>query len=207
MHKGQGKPSLSLNSSLSLPTSPLIPSLNFLPSLSLPPSLITSFFPHAFSFSLSLLTNISYLAKFLLKYPFPFIYPFLFTDLSSFPSLNSPPFRSAFPLPRPREDPYQWAYSVWWDRWFPEVLEECRRGEDVLWTGVIIRKGLGIQVAWLQSYNVHCLFPLSPSFHLPFFSPHLTAVAELYSESPLVKVASKPRPQGTRMETLVYQHG
>ena len=89
MHKGQGKPSLSLNSSLSLPTSPLIPSLNFLPSLSLPPSLITSFFPHAFSFSLSLLTNISYLAKFLLKYPFPFIYPFLFTDLSSFPSLNS----------------------------------------------------------------------------------------------------------------------
>ena len=39
MHRGQGKPSLSLNSSLSLPTSPLIPCLNFLPSLSLPPSL------------------------------------------------------------------------------------------------------------------------------------------------------------------------
>lgn len=29
-------------------------------------------------------------------------------------------------------DPYQWAYNIWWDRWFPEVLEECRNGETCI---------------------------------------------------------------------------
>ncbi len=27
------------------------------------------------------------------------------------------------------DDPFKWAYGVWWDRWFPEVLKECREGE------------------------------------------------------------------------------
>ncbi len=25
-------------------------------------------------------------------------------------------------------DPFKWANGVWWDRWFPEVLHECRKG-------------------------------------------------------------------------------
>ena len=176
MHRGQGKPSLSLNFTLSLLPPPLVPPSPSLLFLMLSPPL--------------LLLN-THLKNFLLEYPV------LFTSLS-FSLFPLPP---PSPLPSPHEDPYQWAYSVWWDRWFPEVLEECRRGEDVLLTGKS-RQVLGVQVTWLQSYT---LFLLSPSLHLPLLSAHLTAVAELYSESPLAKVSSKPRPQGTRKEVLVYQ--
>jgi len=26
------------------------------------------------------------------------------------------------------DDEYDWAYKIWWDTWFPEVLKECRDG-------------------------------------------------------------------------------
>ena len=39
-------------------------------------------------------------------------------------------------------DPYKWAYDIWWDKWFPEVLRECREAVTELYTG---RTPLGIQ--------------------------------------------------------------
>ncbi|XP_064400384.1 uncharacterized protein LOC135346636 isoform X3 [Halichondria panicea] len=33
------------------------------------------------------------------------------------------------------DDPFKWAYGVWWDRWFPEVLKECREAVGELYSG------------------------------------------------------------------------
>ena len=75
----------------------------------------------------------------------------------------------------------KWAYGLWWDQWFPEVLKECRDGEltDCMYICILCYKTLCMCTVMV----------LAVDLEVPLYIYTLSAVADLNAGRQLMSVS------------------
>ena len=53
----------------------------------------------------------------------------------------------------------KWAFDLWWDTWFPEVLQECREGECYCALALALAPALALALAQALALALPTWFP------------------------------------------------